>query len=142
MIIFFYPTKDPAARTHMSQEIVVAILTTRSIFFKTDFPLPLPPPSTSPPAMLFNLALLTLTSHQQILLPPTAMGTDNGAADYVQEVIDNALTDTAGGFCLPPWITPQSLPTIKTSYRHASTGATSSNMAIYSHSAPAPSSEE
>ena len=106
MLLSFSPTKDPTARALMSPAIASAVLNHKEFFFQGGLPLCITSTIFLPTDTFFNLVLLTLTSFQQLSQAPTNMGSEDGATEYLQDVLDYTPLDPAGGHRPPPWITP------------------------------------
>ena len=97
MLISFSPTKDPAARALVSLAVADVILNRKELFFQGGLSIAVTSAIVLPPEMMFSLTLLTLTSYGQLRLPPTLMGQGEGAADYLQSVLDHAPVGPANG---------------------------------------------
>jgi len=82
------------------------MLNHKEFFFQGGLPLTIFCTTTLPPNTVFNLILLTFTSYQQLQTPPTSIGFDDGAAEYLQEVLNYTPVNPANGARPAPWIIP------------------------------------
>jgi hypothetical protein len=106
MTLSFSPTKDPSYQAHKSPKTAVALLNHRQFFFQGGLAFTVAASISLPPYVFFNLVLLTLSSYSQLHISPTSMGTNDGATDYLLQLLAATPIDTMGGFRLAPWLTP------------------------------------
>jgi hypothetical protein len=106
MTLSFSPTRDPSFQAHQSPETVAALLNQGEFFFQGGLALTVTSSISLPPDVFFNLDLLTLSSYAQLHILPTSMGTDDGATEYLPQLLAATPIDTMGGFRPPLWITP------------------------------------
>ncbi len=88
MTLSFSPTRDPSFQAHQSPETAAALLNHREFFFQGGLARSLPPD------VFFSMVLLTITSYAQLHIPPTSMGTDDDATEYLPQLLAATPIDT------------------------------------------------
>jgi len=104
--VSFFSARDAAADSLITSEGVVAQLNFREHFYQGGLSLIARSPVSLPPDMFFRMVLLTLCYYKQIKGPPTSMGTDDGAAPYLQDLLEVTPQDPKHGLRNAPWLTP------------------------------------
>ena len=122
IFVTFSPTADDTTRTSLPKEVRLALKNHRRFFFRGGLTLHVASSIPAPPGYIFQAALLTLLTLEQLEVVPTpserprqkadilAGSPTPGFAPWAQALLDAAPIDDNHGTRGPPWITPTPVP--------------------------------